>query len=56
MTELPAIQREYKVEVEAFAVPDMREGFQRVPPFKFSLPDCEEGSIFTVDPIFGAKP
>lgn len=44
------------MQAEFFAVPDLREGFQRVPPYKFSLPEFEEGSsIFTVDPIFGAN-
>ncbi len=43
------------MQAEMYAVPDLKEGFQRVPPFKFSLPEFEEGSIFTVDPIFGAN-
>ena len=54
--DVPKLQREYKMQAEFFAVPDLREGFQRVPPYKFSLPEFEEGSsIFTVDPIFGAN-
>ena len=39
---------------EKYAAPDLKEGFQRVPPFKFTLPEFDNGSIFTVDPIFGA--
>lgn len=27
-----------------------------MPPFKFSLPEFDDSSIFTVDPIFGAQP
>ncbi len=40
-TGIPQLQREYKMQSEMYAVPDFREGFQRVPPFKFSLPEFE---------------
>ena len=51
--DIPAMKREYRATAEKYAVPDLKEGFERVPPFKFELPEFEGGSVFTVDPIFG---
>ena len=54
--DLPKLSREFKADAERFAAPDLRDGFQRVPPYKFTLPEFDDSSIFTVDPIFGAQP
>lgn len=41
---------------EKYAAPDdLKDGYVRVPAYKFALPEFEDSSIFTVDPIFGAQ-
>ena len=54
-SELPKLEREFKLASDKFVVPDLKDGFEKVPPFKFTLPEFSNSSIFTVDPIFGGQ-
>ena len=60
ISEIAQIQREFKFQQQLCQPPSFSDkDFKKVPEFKFSLPDFDDGqtggSIFTVDPIFGAQ-